>query len=436
MFERAKLAGILVRMENTTTSSKKNFLLVEHGGSRKQFTLDVLLADQELTLYIATSTVPDWLLEIVPRERIIQTDTYNSVRLLTDVVAFVASQDITLHGIGTFFEHTVVQTADVARALGLIGIDPGAARRSSSNKLLMRMTCRAAGVPTPKFTVLPSLSKGSLRSGVAKVGTPCVIKPIFGSESYGVVKIEDGFDPDMVISEITGNTGENKKEVFKNFPGTFIIEEYLAGPVISVDGVVAGRDVHIAGIVEFVMGPEPRFTQEANYIPARIADDAALAAEEMARDIIHTLGFNNTGFHCEMRLTKNGPVLLEIAARLPGGPLQPGHLRASGINLTKELINVWLGRPYHLTPSKQEHILQKAVFPRQRGTINDIRVEKDAHKHVDLIDFALIVEKGERVVTYPDIPKPFYYYAISAPSKDALGALSEHIESSVIITIE
>jgi len=415
--------------------TKKNFLLVEHGGHRKQFTLDALL-EEDINIFVATSNVPDWLIEYVPAEQIIETDTYNSVRLLTDVVTYFESHDIHLDAIGTFFEHTVTQTADVARALGLIGLDPGAARRSSSNKLLMRIYCRNAGIPTPRFKVIPSLEIKGLTTAIEDVGIPCVLKPIFGSESYGTVKIEDGYDIDAILQEITTNTGEEKKEVFKNFSGAFLVEEYLPGPVISVDGIVENHNVHIVGIVEFIMGPEPRFTQEANYIPARLNDGLSEQARAMAKTIIKTLGFDNCGFHCEMRLTPDrGPVLLEIAARLPGGPLQPGHQKASGINLTKELLNVWLGNPTTIKPTANNRILQKAVFPRKKGTIGRIHIPDSLSSNENIWGLTLIVNEGEEVVTYPDIPKPFYYYAITASSPEELAQLSALIESDIIIEV-
>lgn len=417
------------------TTIKKNFLLIEHGGNRKQFTLDVLL-EQDINIFVATSTVPEWLSEYISVDRIIQTDTYNSVRLLSDIVTYFESRHIHLDAIGTFFEHTVVQTADVARVLGLVGIDPGAARRSSSNKLLMRTTCRDAGIPTPRFSVIPELSPEFLDNAVSAVGVPCVIKPIFGSESYGVVKIEEGYEPETIISEITGNTGAAKKEVFKNFTGAFLIEEYLPGPVISVDGIVADGKVHCVGIVEFIMGPEPRFTQEANFIPARLKAETASEAEAMATKIVTALGFDHTGFHCEMRLTPDrGPVLLEVAARLPGGPLQPGHLKATGINMTRELVNVWLGNPVHLTPSHTRHILQKAVFPRVEGTIKHIDIPADLRDHDALWDLTLLAQEGDAIVTYPNIPKPLYYYAVHATTPEDLEIVSAHIEMSIIITL-
>lgn len=414
---------------------KKNFLLVEHGGNRKQFTLDVL-REQDMNIFVATSTVPDWLSEYIPKDHIIETDTYNSVSLLTDVVAYFESRKTKLDGIGTFFEHTVTQTADVADALGLIGLPPRAARKSSSNKLLMRTTCRDANIPTPRFAVISELHENKLTGAIKEVGLPCVLKPVFGSESYGTVKISEGYKVSEIIDEVAANTHTGKKEVFKNFHGTFLIEEYLPGPVISVDGIIQDGQIHIAGIVEFIMGPEPRFTQEANYIPARLENDLAEKAKNMATDIINVLGFNNCGFHCEMRLTPDrGPVLLEIAARLPGGPLQPGHQRSTGVNLTKELLNVWLGSPVKFDSGKTNYILQKAVFPRSAGKINSIIIPPELTSDEAVWDFALIAKEGEDVVTYPDIPKPFYYYAISASSSEELARLSEHIELKVSIDV-
>ncbi len=416
--------------------NKRNFLLVEHGGSRKQFTLDVLL-EEDINIYIATSTMPEWLTEYVPKEHIIQTDTYNSVSLLSDIVTYFESRKITLHAMGTFFEHTVTQTADVAHALGLIGIDPGAARRSSCNKLLMRIYCRNAKIPTPRFTVLQNIEVQKILNAIESVGIPCVIKPIFGSESYGTIKIEENYNIQDIISEIHASTGSNKKEVFKNFNGTFLLEEYLPGPVISVDGIVVDNTIHVAGIVEFIMGPEPRFTQEANYIPARFPEVVLNQAIDMTKEIIKTLGFNNTGFHCELRITpEQGPILLEIAARLPGGPLQPGHLKSSGINLTKELLHVWLGDTSTIKSERKHFILQKAVFPKRSGKIIRTYVPKDIANNKTIWDFAMIVEPNEEIVTYPNIPKPFYYYAIHASSKEALEELSVDIESRVLIEIQ
>jgi hypothetical protein len=415
----------------------KNFLLVEHGEERKRFTLEALVREG-VNLFIATSSTPEWLTDYTPAENIIRTDPYNSFRLLTDVVAYSEVRGISFDAIGTFPEHAVIQTADTAYALGLPGLDPRAARRSSSNKLLMKKRCREAGIRVARSRVIPSLDRNQLELAIRELGTPCVIKPIFGSDSYGVVKIERGSDLDAVANEITNNTRASKAEVFKNFGGTFLLEEYVPGTMISVDGIVSSGDILFAGAVEYVMGPEPHFTQEANYIPARIEPRALDSAKALVTDGIRALGFDNTGFHCELRLGANGPVLIEIAARLPGGPLQLGYRKATGIDLTREILHVWFGEKSSFVPSRARHVLQKAVFPRTTGTIRMPSVAAPSSTADDeaLWDFKLFVRDGEQTRTYPDIPRPLYYYALEAATAQELQQLSERVEASIAIEVE
>lgn len=413
---------------------RKNFLLIEHGGDSKAFTLETLRS-LDLNIFIATSTVPEWLREYIPAENIIETDTYNSVKLLADVVAFSAANKINFNALGTFFEHTVTQAADIASALDLPFISSGAARRSSSNKLLMRQVLKSAGVSTPRFAVISKLDENTLVSAINEVGVPCVLKPVFGSQSYGVMKIDEGYNVGTVLSEIGQNISRDMKEVFKNFAGIFMVEEYLSGPVISIDGIVANKEIFIAGSVEFIMGPEPHFTQEANYIPARIDADTRILAENMAKDVVHALGFDQCGFHAEMRLTPEGPRLIEIAARLPGGPLQPGYERATGVNLTRELIKVWLGEKPDMASIQSKVIAQKAIFPRNTGVIAKLEFN-NIHESEGVFAFASIAASGEKVITYPSIPKPFYYYAVEGKDFTELHERELAAEARVDIVIE
>lgn len=189
-------------------------------------------------------------------------------------------------------------------------------------------------------------------------------------------------------------------------------------------------------MVEFVMGPEPRFTQEADYIPARLDKHTQRRCSEMAKSIIRALGFDNCGFHCELRISPQGPVLIEIAARLPGGPLQLGYKQAYGINLTSLMADIWLGKKITLQPKINNYVLQKAVFPRNKGKIINISGVNEAEKIMGVWDFAQITTVDENITTYPDIPKPFYYYAISAKSLPELENISKKVEQTVKITIK
>ncbi len=407
-----------------------NFLLIEHGGARKQFILTALRAKGP-TVYLACSKAPDWAGDYLPKENLIITDTQHPTKLVADVVAFMEANNVVFKAVGTFYEQVVTQTAVLARALGLIGTDPGAAFRSSCNKLLMRRYCRQVGIPTPKLTIIDDLSEQTLENAVDRVGVPCVIKPISSQGSYGALKIEANSNLRAVIEEVKGDLQVKREEAFQNFTGKFLIEEYLSGPVVSVDGIVQNGNIMIAGLSEFLMSPEPRLQQETSLTPAivdAIVEESCIA---MAKRIVTTLGIDNCGFHCEQRITSQGPVLIEIAARLPGGVMQLGYKNALGIDLTSLLIDVWLGKKIVMKPSIKNFVLEKAVLPKKQGTVIAVSGTEEVNELPFVWHFQQGVHVGEKTVIYPDFPKPLYHYAIVAPTKQILEQRADQVEQLV-----
>lgn len=412
---------------------KKKLLLVEHGGDAKNFIFDVL-KEKEIDLFVVTTKAPAWLSEYVSENCILIADTYNPESLIDTVNKFTHDEKIKFDGVGTFFEHVVVQTSLLAEALNCTNISSASAKRSSANKLAMREACVANGIPTPKFEIIKPKNVSELKEFILRFGLPCVVKPIFGSQSFGVKKFEEGFS-DEDLEEIFSLTSSNRKEVFKNFDNLFLLEEYLSGTVVSVDGFVQNNEISMAGVIQFFMGPEPHFTQEANMIPADLNDDTKEHCFDFAEKVLQALGFDNCGFHCEMRITENGPRLIEIACRLPGGPLQLGYQHAYGYVLASNLVDIWLDEDTYLDKRYENFVVQKAVFPRSRGTIKTITGLDGVKSLPGVWDFVQISHPDEEIITYPEVPKPFYYYAVEAESIDKLRTLISQVESTVAVEV-
>ncbi|NET57765.1 MAG: ATP-grasp domain-containing protein [Symploca sp. SIO2E6] len=413
--------------------SPPKLLLVEHGGQTKEFIFQKIRG-KSIELYLACSQIPIWLQKYVYPENIIKTDTYNSVILISDVSAFMVSHKISFTAVGTFWEHTVTQTADLVAALDLVGVTPGAARRSSANKILMREYCRKAGICTPKLTVLRNIKQ--LPDALEQVGLPAVLKPIFGNNSYGVVKIERTVDIESLVQLSQKTWSQAQEEAFKNFSGIYLLERYAAGSVVTVDGIVQNKRIWIAGMVEVEMGPEPWFTQQANYLPPKLDSEIVELCYEMTRAIIQTLGFDNCGFHCELRITRESPVMIEIAARLPGGWILPAYERAYGIDLVSKMLDVWQGIDIEIKPAFTRHILQKGIFPTKPGQLQSVRGYEEVRNMKGLWYFVEVTKVGKDVVTYPEVPQPIYFYAIEAESSQELDHLSEELEAKIEIEID
>jgi biotin carboxylase len=408
-------------------------LLVEPGPPQKRHTIERMVR-RGARVFAAAGPDQTWFGDLVPPERTVRTDPRDSTRLVEDVLRFQASSGTGWDGVGTFYEHAVVPAADLARALGLPGPSPEAARRSSCDKAAMREACRRAGVPTPRFAAIRDLVE--LPEAARLVGYPCVFKPAIGSDSFTVVKVEDPSRLAWAVSLARGAGDESERFLFGDFRGGYLVESYLEGPLLAVDGIVQRGTPSFAGVTEMRLGPEPWFNIEVNLLPARQSASALEASVRLVERTLAALGFDDCGFHAELRLTRAGPMLVEIAARLAGGWMLHAYERAYGIDLVAAMVDVWTGREAALVPRSLGVVLQKGVFPARPGRLLRFDVPPDVlEQHPGLWQFLCVTREGYDVVTYPEFPVPIYYYAIEASSEAVADERAAALERSIEVRV-
>jgi hypothetical protein len=159
-------------------------------------------------------------------------------------------------------------------------------------------------------------------------------------------------------------------DLYKN---DWIVEQYIPGKVISVDGLVQNNKLFIIGTTEFFMGKEPFLVQEGECIPARISFSLEKRARNLVSRLIKILGFDNCGFHCELRLTKKETYLLEIAGRPPGGNILEEYHLSTGINFAEKYISIALGEKIKIKKNKKDkHVFIKSIIPSDSGILKEI----------------------------------------------------------------
>ena len=158
-----------------------------------------------------------------------------------------------LVGVMTVTDYNLPIVAEVARRFGLPGLDPAAAR-ACRDKLLMRQACAAKGVAVPGFQHAETLDDAF--AAAARLGYPCVVKPMTESASIGVTLCRT---PDDVAAAHTGISS-----VPTNFRGQprrpgALVEEYLVGYEVSVESVLDSGVRRILGVTDKGLGPHPYF---------------------------------------------------------------------------------------------------------------------------------------------------------------------------------
>jgi biotin carboxylase len=127
--------------------------------------------------------------------------------------------------------------------------------------------------------------------------------------------------------------------------GDLLIEEWLDGLEISVEGVCWRKTVSVIQVTDKSVFPGPfpvesGHTQPSQFLPLRSTEITEAVAAG-----IQALGLDQCGFHAELKMTQKGPRIVEIGARL-GGDRIATHLTplSTGVDLVRAVVDIALGR--------------------------------------------------------------------------------------------
>ncbi len=238
-----------------------------------------------------------------------------------------------LAGAVAFRDDDLVLVARLAAALGLRFHRPEVAERLA-DKLTQRRALAGAGLPGP--AIVPLLDPSDLEAAAEAarhVDFPAVLKPRQGSGSYHTFLVEDPGDLARALGEVSGSAGA---------PSAMVLEEYLPsmqgatdGPFadyVSVETLATSRGlVHVA--VTGRTPPVAPFRETGFFLPAGHLDRAATAAVlSTATAALEALEVTTGCLHTEVKLTPDGPRILEVNGRMGGG-IRDLLLAASGRDL-------------------------------------------------------------------------------------------------------
>lgn len=254
-------------------------------------------------------------------------------------------------------------TGFVVDALGLPGVTEATAR-ALKDKVLTREALDAHSLSPVRYRHVRSLE--DIRRFRAEIGDRIVVKPADGVASMHIHPI-DGDDDAERAWRVLREAGVS----------ALIAEEYLDGPVVSVDSFsFEGRHLPI-GYSQYRMND--RYVEWEVSTPSRVAAPHRDALFELTPKLLDAVGLTEGPSHSEFVLTGNGPRVLESHARLAGSGAPELVRRAFGLNLNRMFLTVPLGID-ELPESSPEPRGGAAVrfFTPEPGTITAIDVEDGA----------------------------------------------------------
>jgi biotin carboxylase len=242
------------------------------------------------------------------------------------------------------------------------------------SKARQRELLEAARVPQPAWRLVSGLEDG--------LPVPCVVKAPDRQGQRGLSLVEERSELEAAI----------QRALHESRNGHCLVEELIDGPEVTVNAFSYDGRFHPLTVTDRLTADPPAFGVALAHVWPSEADSAGEAADA-AMHAVEALGISAGPTYTQLRITPEGPRVIEVAARLGGGHDAELCEAALGVDLNRLALAAALGE----TPSSAALVAE----PRVGGACTVfLTAEPGALEGVDGVEEAEAVEGVLRVRVY------------------------------------
>ncbi|WP_394620201.1 ATP-grasp domain-containing protein [Lentzea sp. JNUCC 0626] len=249
----------------------------------------------------------------------------------------IADSGLDVRAVVPATEGAVFLADHLADRLGLAGNNPrfAWARR---NKAAMRERAAESGLRVPEFRL--AHDEQQVRQAVAELAFPAIVKPTMGACSQGVVVLSSEADLPVLDDLVT-------HDLFGEPITEWLVERYVRGSEYAVNFYSVDGEHRLVDVWEYLM-PDDRDYDFPVWETIQLAptDARVERVADFVQSTLDAFGIRLGPSHTEVKLDEDGEVhLIEVAARLPGGPFTEMWDRHSDvIRPFHDSVECYLGR--------------------------------------------------------------------------------------------
>lgn len=395
----------------------KHLLVVNTGNRKKRFTLKRL---RELGCHlIIVHTAVNWAKAYASHWILADTNDHTAaLRAVEDF--FTQHPDLGPDGVITFWEDDVLLTSRIRDHLGLIGI-PYDVARVARDKHLFRAFCTDNDLPAPKHALIDDGTDPV--DSIAGLSYPLVVKPVFGSSSAFVVRVNS--DPELreTIDYIRKNISSTVESSLA--AGTQIMaEEYIDGNEVDIDILLQNGKIKFWSMSDNDATREPFFVETGQCIPSRLSPSQQTQLVDMAEEILERMGIEDGCIHFEAKYGARGPMPIEINLRMGGDEVYYFVKTAWGVDLIENAARIMLGqyiRPMVKPERPKKFVSGKYFLPSHSGVLASLALPKT----VESGELQFFKHVGDAVLAPP---LGFEYLGWAYAVADTLGGAEERMD--------
>lgn len=257
----------------------------------------------------------------------------------------------------------------------------------SLDKWLMKRAFQVAGVPCANGRLFKESDMVDEKS-LAGLVFPLIIKPKDATSSQGVYRLEN-------FHEIGNYIG-----ISRSFSRTreIIIEEFLDGQEISVEAFTFHGRTSIVQFTKKYVTPFPRTVEMGHLQPAGLTGTQKREVTRIIETAIKAIGVDNSATHTEVKMTSNGPKIVEIGARL-GGDFIASYLTKSstGVSMDRAALHVALDQEPDLRKTGDSYSYIRYLEIEPGKIVKEVLPQDDLRRREGLVFFRIFVKPGDEI---------------------------------------
>jgi len=256
---------------------------------------------------------------------------------------------------------------------------------------------------------------------------PMVLKPKDATSSQGVYRVEK-------FSEVKKYERETRK--FSG-NGEVIIEEFLEGKEYSIETITYKGKTTIVQYTEKFITPYPHTVEMGHLQPANLSDEQKKTIDKVVTNAIKVLGIDNSAAHTELKLTKEGPKILEIGAR-GGGDFISSYLTlaSAGVSMDEAIIKVALGEEPDLRTKTNMYSFIKYFSLPVGKIVNKIENYSEIFKDEHVMFASIYVKKGDIIEDITESKKRPGFIIVKSKDRDTVEKIAKEFTEYLISRIK
>jgi argininosuccinate lyase len=170
-----------------------------------------------------------------------------------------------------------------------------------------------------------------------------------------------------------------------------VVEEFLPGEEFSLECCACKGNIQVLGITDKKLGGRDEVVETGHMFPADISENDARRLEQHVTEALKAIDYTDGVAHVEVRLTPQGPRIIEINPRIGGNYISELVERVKGVNPLTQMVQIALGEEPDCL-DKNTGVKSAAVafiIPKSTGTLTGFQGEVEMASSPGVVRYSL-----------------------------------------------